>query len=162
MTREFQDALGRAWTINITCSSLKRITANAGFDIAEIGNGKALELFSGSTTHLLDILWPLVAADAGNRGISEESFGDGLRGDAITGTVKALKEELLDFFPSARRHLMQRLLAKMETVLGQAGEKALADIDAAQASLVTGGNSPTSVRESSEESVPTSGPSENS
>lgn len=154
--REFRDALGRAWNVHMSCSSLKRSAEHAGFDIADISNGKAVELFSGNVTHLLDILWPFVKADAESRGISHDSFGDGLRGDSITSAIAVLKEELLDFFPRDRRALMEALLRKMEAVVKEASEQAVRDIESAQPVLVSGGTLPTSAPESSE-SVPTTG-----
>jgi hypothetical protein len=150
MTREFQDALGRAWTINISCSSLKRIAAHAGFDVADISNGKALDIFSGNTTHLLDVLWPLVLADAEKRDIDADSFGDGLRGDCIATAVEALKSELLDFFPSARRRLVIRLLDRMSAIVEQANQRAEQEIDSVQLAMANGGTLPTSVPACSE------------
>jgi hypothetical protein len=149
MAREFQDALGRAWTINISCSSLKRIAAHAGFDVADISNGKAIDIFGGNTTHLLDVLWPLVATDAEKRGIDSDSFGDGLRGDAIAVSSEALKTELLDFFPSARRRLMIRLLDRMSAIVEQASQRAEKEIDNVQLTMANGGTLPTNAPESS-------------
>jgi|688.fasta_scaffold65264_10 hypothetical protein len=159
--KEFKDDMGRTWTVHLSCASLKRVAAHAGFDIADITNGKALDLFGGNTTHLLDILWPLVKADAEKREIDIDSFGDGLRGDCMADAAAVLQEELLTFFPSQRRALMQKLLAKMEKVVAEASVELEKEIESVQLHTVRGGNSPTSVQESSE-STQTNGLSGNS
>ncbi len=159
MAKEFRDELGRVWTIHISCSSLKRIAGHAGFDIADVGNGKAIDLFGGNTSHLLDVLWPLVKADAEKRGIDQDSFGDGLRGDSVSDATAVLKEELLSFFPTARRRLLHRLLDRMEKIVEQANQKAEEEIDNVQMATATGGTSPISALESSG-SIPMAGPSE--
>ena len=158
---EFKDDLGRPWRVHITCASNKRIAAHAGFDFADIANGKAVELFGGDTAHLLDILWPLVKADADTRGIDYDSFGDGLRGDCLVDATTVLKEELLLFFPSPRRLLMQKLVAKMEKIVSEASQKVQQEIDNVQMPTASGGMLPTSAPESSE-SLQTTGPSESS
>lgn len=160
MAREFKDEQGRAWAVHISCSSLKRVAANAGFDFADISNGKAIDMFGGNATHLLDVLWPLVKADAEKRGIDHDSFGDGLRGDAVAEATAVLKEELLSFFPSTRRLLMKRLLDRMEVIVSQQMEKAASEIDNVQLGTVSGGTSPIRQQESLE-STPTIGVSEN-
>ena len=159
--REFKDDMGRSWSIHISCASLKRVEAHAGFDFADVGNGKAVEMFGGSTTHVLDVLWPLVQADAEKRGIAYDSFGEGLRGDCLTDAIAALKEELLSFFPSSRRRLMQKLIERMDAIVEQAGQQAEVEIGNVQMGTVTGGISPTSAPESSA-STQTDGPSASS
>jgi hypothetical protein len=161
MAREFKDEQGRAWTVHISCSSLKKIQASAGFDFADISNGKAIDMFGGNSTHLLDVAWPLVKADAEKRGIDLESFGDGLRGDAVAEAIAVLKEELLSFFPSTRRLLMKRLLDRMEVIVSQQVEKAVKDIDSVQLDTVNGGMLPIKPQ-ASLESTPTIGVSGNS
>jgi hypothetical protein len=146
--KEFRDELGRAWTIHVSCSSLKRVAAHAGFDIADISNGKAIDLFGGSTTHLLDVLWPLVQADAESRGIGYDAFGDGIRGDAAAVATEAFKEELLSFFPTTRRNLLARLLERMEKIAAEAAIQAVKDIDNVRLNSVSGGTLPTSAPES--------------
>lgn len=155
--KTFVDDRGRTWAVHITCGSLKRIAAHAGFDIADISNGKAVDLFGGNTTHLLDILWPCVKATAERDGVTYDEFGDGLRGEALSSATAVLKEELLDFFPPSRRALMAKLLARMDKIVGEALQKAAEDIDTVQLPSVTGGTLHTSAQESLE-SAPTTGP----
>lgn len=159
--REFKDDMGRSWNVHISCGSLKRVAAKAGFDIADISNGKAVELFSGNTTHLLDILWPLVESQASERAIDETSFGEGLRGDCLADATAVLREELLGFFPSQKRSMMQRLLEKMDKVVQEMAERADLAIESVPMPSVSGGTLPTAAQESSA-SAQTSGPSANS
>jgi hypothetical protein len=154
--REFKDDAGRSWNIHLSCASLKRVAAKAGFDLADFSNGKAVELFGGTTTHLADVLWALVESQAQGRQIDETSFGEALRGDCLSDAVAVLKEELLSFFPSQRRKLMQKLLAKMDTVVEQMAAKAEVAIENLQPPSESGGSLPIAVLESSA-SAPTSG-----
>lgn len=146
--KTFKDSLGRDWSIHLTCGSLKRAAGYAGFDIADITNGKAVAIFAGDTAGLLAVLWPLVERDAKAKGINEEQFGDGLRGECIDWATEALKEELLDFFPPQRRELMSVLLRKMATLVREAQQKAEQEINAFQATSVDGGTSHTATQES--------------
>jgi hypothetical protein len=132
----------------MSCTSLKRVVAHAGFDIADIGNGKAVEMFGGSTTHVLDVMWPLVAPEAEKRSVTYEDFGEALRGDTLTHAIAVIKEELLAFFPSSRRKLMEKLIARMDAIVEQAAEKMESEIANVQMPTATGGSSPISVQAS--------------
>ena len=142
--KTFKDALGRDWSIHFSCGSLKRLAAAVGFDLADMRNNKAVELFCGDYTHLNDILWAMCKKAAGELGISEESFGDGLRGDALTAATEVMEAELLDFFPLSRRLLLGRLLARTKEIQATAMEQAGRDIEALAVSA-SGGQSPTPV-----------------
>lgn len=158
---EFKDGLGRPWTIAITCGSLKRIEEHAGFDLADISNGKAIELFTGNHRTLLPILWPLVRASAEAKSIDFDNFADALWGQGLENAIAAVKEALLDFFQPSRRPLIHALIAKMEAVMAAATEQGMAEVESARLDTVIGGKQPSTAPESSE-STQTAGPSENS
>jgi hypothetical protein len=154
--KTFKDALGREWSFHFTCGSLKRLAASVGFDLADMKNNKAVELFCGDYTHLLDILWALCKKTAGELGISEEQFGEGLRGDVLSEATEALEAELLDFFPLHRRQLLGSLLARAKEMQAAALAQAARDIEALQVGSDSGGQSPT-LRLVTAESTPTAG-----
>jgi hypothetical protein len=158
---QFKDSLGRPWTLSITVGSLKRIEAHAGFDIADISNGKAVLLFTGDHRDLVPVVWPLVKKQADEKGIDEENFSEALWGEGVASAIAAVKEALLDFFPPDRRPVIRAMTEKMDAVMRLAVEKGLVEIASVQVVTDPGGSSPISAPESSD-SDPTSGPSESS
>ena len=133
--RVFIDEENREWNIHITTMSLKRVFEHSGFDIADLSNGKAVELFTGQTTYLLDVLWPLVRTEASTKGVSMENFGDAIRGDSVDRAIDVLREELLGFFPSKKRAMAVPLLKKIDAAM----DEAPAQMEKIQVSTDSGG-----------------------
>ena len=158
---QFKDSLGRPWTLAITVGSLKRIEAHAGFDIADISNGKAVSLFTGDHRDLVPVIWPLISKQAEANGIDVDNFSDALWGEGLANATAAVKEALLDFFPPDRRPVIRAMTEKMDAVMKLAIEKGLIEMESVQVVSEPGGSSPISAPESSD-SDPTSGPSESS
>jgi len=162
VVQQFKDGAGRSWTIAITCGSLKRIEANAGFDFADISNGKAVEMFSGNHREVMAVLWPLVKVQADSQNITPDMIEESLWGEPLEDAIRALRGALLDFFPPSRRVLVAKLLTKMDeavtTIFTKAEADILKDIEG-QSDTPTGGTSHTDAPESLE-SIPMDGPSE--
>lgn len=157
----FRDGNNREWTIAITCGSLKRIEEHAKFDLADISNGKAVEIFTGDHHHLVDVLWPLLKVQCEAKGITQDDLAESIWGKAIEDSIAAIKAALLDFFPPSRRPVIQAAVEKMDQVMKAAVEKGLAEIESVQLVTESGGSSPTSAPDSSASTQPT-GPSESS
>ncbi|NBW14854.1 MAG: hypothetical protein EBR82_43325, partial [Caulobacteraceae bacterium] len=84
-------------------------------------------------------------------------------GDALDAGVKALEAELVDFFPPRLRKMIGLLAAKMDEVANEMLGKAEAGLEAASVTtlMAASGESSGKPQESSE-SIPASGPSDNS
>ena len=114
----FTDAVGTTWTIAVNVSSLRRVKALCGVmltDIVTLEPGKRpntdlLEQLASDPVLLVDVLYALVKPEADQKGISDETFGTAMVGDVLESAVSALLDEVIAFFPSAKRRVMERLV----------------------------------------------------
>lgn len=109
----FTDALDRSWSVEITVASLKRIRALAGVDLLEAAGGSLLDRLVSDPVLLGDVLYAAVKPQADERKFSDEDFGRALAGDAIDRATTALLEEFVAFFPTPRRRILEKALAKL-------------------------------------------------
>jgi hypothetical protein len=118
--RSFVDKFGRSWTLVVNINTVKSIRALCNLDILELmtvdektGNMKAevLERLASDPILLVDVLYVVCKADADAKNISDEDFGAALSGDCIEYATKQLLEEIIDFFPEAKRNMYRKALA---------------------------------------------------
>lgn len=136
--RSFKDNQGRSWQIALNVYEMKRIRALLGIDLVNVitldkdGAVKVdlVDRIANDPCLLVDILWVLVESQAKEEGVSDVDFGCSLAGKSIEEATQAFLDELVDFFPGAKRLFLQKAVSlarkytgEMESVL----EKALAD-----------------------------------
>jgi hypothetical protein len=129
--RTFTDSVGRVWIVQINVAAVKRVRGLLGIDLYKLiddGFQRLGEVVS-DPVQLADVLYCLVKDEADARGLTDEDFGRGLAGDAITEAADVFVEELIDFFPDPRaraalrkvidagRTVRHRLLSHAETLL---------------------------------------------
>jgi hypothetical protein len=116
----FKDALGRKWSISIDVGTIKRVRELTGFELLSIveNDGAALGKLRDDIPLLVDVLYAIVEPQANaygpwwrrllgiGRGITDEEFGRGLRGDCIERAWELIIGELAAFFPEGRRLLL--------------------------------------------------------
>jgi len=102
--RTFTDNAGRTWTVQVNVSAVKRVRGLVGIDLYKLVDDgfQALGKLVSDPVQLADVLFCLVKEEAEAKQITDEEFGRGLAGDAITLAADAFVEELIDFFPDAR------------------------------------------------------------
>ena len=100
----FKDNSQRDWEVTIHVAAVKRIRALLGIDLyGLVDDGfQSLASLVSDPVRLADVLYCLCKEQADQLGVSDEDFGRGLAGDAITEAADAFVEELIDFFPDAR------------------------------------------------------------
>lgn len=100
----FTDNAGRVWTIQVNVATVKRVRGLVGIDLYQLVDAgfQSLGKLVSDPVQLADVLYCLVKDEAEAKQISDEEFGRGLAGDAITLAADAFVEELVDFFPDAR------------------------------------------------------------
>ena len=131
--KSFRDNCGRTWTIALNVWEVKRIRSILGVDLANVitldRDGKVqvdlVDRIANDPCLLVDILWVLVESEAKERGVADVDFGSALAGDSITEATKAFLDELVDFFPGARR----LFLKKAVEVSRQFGEEMTAALE---------------------------------
>lgn len=117
--RSFVDNSGRSWSLVININAVKRIRAFCNLDILELMtvnektgemNADVLERLSNDPVLLVDVLYVVCKEEVEQRGVSEENFGAALTGDVIEYATKQLLEEIIDFFPEAKRKMYRKAL----------------------------------------------------
>ena len=113
--KTFSDHSGRPWTVALNVTTLKRIKALCAVDLMEAVNdgGKLIERLATDPVLLCDVLSAACQEQAQAQSVSDAQFGCAMTGDAIEGATEALLEELVDFFPKAKREVLRRALQKM-------------------------------------------------
>ena len=110
----FSDTQGRPWTITLNVDAIRRVRSVLNINLLEAIEGKLLERLITDPVLLCDILFVVIQPEAIAKGISDEDFGRSLGGDVLDVATTALLEELVDFFPSAKRTVFRKALAKLK------------------------------------------------
>ena len=116
--KSFTDNLGRTWTLVVNVAAIKRVRALCGVDlnaIVEIDKennptAELLERLSYDPVLLVDVLYAVCKPECDQKNISDEDFGAAMAGDAIEQATSALLDEVVDFFPTAKRTALRRIL----------------------------------------------------
>jgi hypothetical protein len=116
----FKDAKGRKWAIEIDVGTIKRVRDLTGFELLSIveHDGAALDKLRDDVVLLVNVLYAICEPQANSygpwwrrllgigRGISDEEFGRGLRGDCIERAWELIIEGMARFFPEGRSLLL--------------------------------------------------------
>ncbi len=111
--KTFTDNAGRVWTVQVNVDAIKRVRDLAQVNLLEVVEGKLLERLISDPILLCDVIYSLCKPEADAKSISDVEFGRAMAGDAIDGATTALLEELVDFFPQAKRRVLAKALAKL-------------------------------------------------
>jgi hypothetical protein len=111
--RAFRDANGKEWVLRIDAHHAKRVKTLLGvglFGLVAKGWEGAAELL-GDPVAFVDVLYLLCKDEADGRKMSDEDFGRAMDGSALAAAADAFVEELIDFFPPAKRPLLRKQAA---------------------------------------------------
>lgn len=139
--RTFTDATGQSWSVVVTVDTLRRVRQLAGVDLMEAIGGKLLEKLATDPVLLVDVLAAVCRPQMTTRGTTDESFAQGMVGDAIDSAAHALLLGLADFSPSPTRRLLTRLIDAGRASQQKAQALANAQLDRLMAT-VDGASSP--------------------
>ena len=117
--KSFTDNLGRTWTLVVNVAAIKRVRALCGVDLNAIveidkNNNPTAELLERLSTDpvlLVDVLYAVCRPECEQKGVSDEDFGAAMAGDAIEQATSALLDEVIDFFPEAKRLAFRKILS---------------------------------------------------
>lgn len=176
--REFKDDEGRPWRLALTVASALRVKEMVTIDVVDddgtrrtvpfdlVDSGSIPQTFQVLRTQFAkigEVLYAILVKQIAEKGLDKDGFLEGLRGDALDAGVKALESELVDFFPPRLRTMIGLLAAKMDEVQGELLGKAEAGLKTATAAtLMEPSGEPSGKPQESLESIPASGPSDNS
>ena len=133
----FTDNKGRAWEIVVTVATVKRVRALCKVDLNSIveldknnkPSAELLERLSSDPVLLVDVLYAICKPQADKLGVLDEDFGEAMAGDVIEHATTALLEEVIDFFPEAKRMVMQKILSASRRFSRAARKKLEAELN---------------------------------
>lgn len=112
--KTFNDNAARSWTVQVNLDAIKRVRDLAQVNLLEVVEGKLLERLISDPILLCDVIYCLCKPEADSKSVSDVDFGRAMGGDSIDGATTALLEELVDFFPQAKRRVLAKALAKLQ------------------------------------------------
>ena len=129
--KSFTDNAGRSWTVTINVDAIKRVRGLVEVDLLQAADGKLIERLVSDPILLCDVIYALCKPQADQQSVSDEEFGRAMAGDAIDAATTAVLEELVGFFPQAKRRVLTKALRKLRELEGRAIEHAEAELDGA-------------------------------
>lgn len=129
--KSFVDKNARAWSIVVNIATVKRVRALCNVNLLELitvdDSGKTdssvLDKLSEDPVLLVDVLYAVCKPEADKLGISDEQFGESLDGDAIEKATENLLDEIVDFFPEAKRKVFRKILDATRRFQRETAEK---------------------------------------
>lgn len=145
--KTFKDSKERVWTIAINNGSINRARDLVKVDLYKAVEGKIIGELLEDTELLINLIYALCKPEAEAKGVSDVQFGEGLVGDPIDDATTALLEDLIGFFPKARRGLLEKALQKIQAIEKMAVAKAHERLDSPeleqQLQAIVAGGTPT-------------------
>jgi hypothetical protein len=127
--KTFNDNAGRTWTVAINVDAIKRVKSLLSVNLLDAVEGKLIEQLVSDPVLLCDVLYVLCKPEADTKQVTDEEFGRAMAGDAIDTATTCLLEELVDFFPQAKRQVLAKALAKLKTFQARAIQTASKRLD---------------------------------
>lgn len=118
--QKYIDSVGRIWVVSIDVATIKRVRSLTAVNLLEIVEGQLIERLSNDPVLLCDVLYAVLEPQAKTQNVSEESFGQGLAGNAIADATAALLKGLIDFFPEPKSRLLGKAANKYQQVQSRA------------------------------------------
>jgi hypothetical protein len=118
--KTFADNAGRTWTVAVNVDAVKRVRSLCSVNLMEIVEGDLLGRLANDPVLLCDVLFAVCKPEADTKGISDEDFGRAMGGDAIEAATAAFLEEMVGFFPSPRRAVLQKALDRLRALEARA------------------------------------------
>jgi hypothetical protein len=125
---QFTDDKGICWNLRIAVNEMRKLK-DAGVNIMSPDGGGIMAL-ADDPVLLFDAIWVLIERQAIERGISQQQFYDDMTGDVIEVATNAMLDAIIDFFPQARRAVLQKSLQKSREIQAAILAQASAKLDA--------------------------------
>jgi hypothetical protein len=181
--KEFRDDQGRPWMVALTVAAAERVrglvtvdvtedvdqpdgnllrqTRQVPFDLIDVSQiNRTLEILRTNYGTIGEVLYAVCRQQVEEKHLTKEQFLEGLRGDAIEAGVKALEEELVDFFPQGLRRMVRLLAGKMDELAAELRATAEANLERVTIQSLGLSGTPSTRPQEFSASTPASGPSE--
>lgn len=128
--KPFTDNRGRTWDVALNVTALKRVRDLCAFDLLKIvEDAGVIARLIDDPVLLVDVIYAICRPQAETRDISDEAFGESMAGDAIERATEALLEEIVGFFPEAKRGPLRKAISTMRALEAEALRAIEAAID---------------------------------
>jgi hypothetical protein len=114
--QKFIDRRGRVWIVDIDNTTLRRVKALTDVRLVDALDGELITKISSDPLLLGDVLFAICKPQADQQEVSDESFAEGLAGDAIDDACKALVDALVAYFPESKRRLVRKAAEKQTLI----------------------------------------------
>src|SRR5262245_2828102 len=101
----FKDRTGREWTSDITVLTVERVKAACGVDLADLvaDRMQALDSLLADPMKLVAVIFECCRPGAEQAGLNLDALKEVFNGETADAAIEAWLEELIGFFPDARR-----------------------------------------------------------
>jgi hypothetical protein len=134
--KSFKDNADRSWQLSINVESIKIVRALCDLDLLKAVEGEVIPRLKNDAILLVDVLYALCKTSADLQNITAAEFGRAMAGDAIEQATAAFLEELINFFPTARRQVIRLAIDKMDEVEREAISQATAEVNSMDAKVL--------------------------
>lgn len=129
MPSGFKDLNGREWPVTVDGGAVVRVKNATGILLTELIGGDAANQVAANPPLLMSILYAVCQPDAVAKDVSEEKFYAGLGGDGLEDATDALIAGIVNFFPKARRPVVQKIIDKGKQISEAAALKMIQTLD---------------------------------
>jgi hypothetical protein len=125
----FKDTEGRAWSVEITYSTVKRVRSILGVDIMEAVEGKLMPKLISDPMLLVDVLYCIVKPQADAAGVTDEQFGGALGSGKLYEARDCLAHALVFFSPPEKRQAIRRAWERTKDLVDTAAAAVVKRMD---------------------------------
>jgi hypothetical protein len=123
----FKDKNNVDWPVRIDIATVKRVKSILEINLCDAvtldnknqPDVSLLEKIADDPVLLVDILYVICKQEADARSISDEDFGAAMGGDVLENATKSFLDELIDFFPGAKRQVLRKIMDAGERIKQQ-------------------------------------------
>lgn len=112
----FKDAVGREWLIDVNAYSIECVKSITGVNLLSILEGELAQKLSMDAALLCNVVYAICKEQADEKGVTAADFGRSMKGDAIADATDALLGDIVNFFPSAKRAVLTKMLEKLGAI----------------------------------------------
>lgn len=135
--KSFTDSKNRKWIVNVDFAAIKRVQALCNLDLTSIisvtANGKPnVDVLSRLGEDVLlagSVLYAICKPECDTAGISEDDFYLGLNGDVLETATETMLNEIVDFFPEAKRLALRKIMANAQRINNRARKELMQILD---------------------------------
>ena len=129
--QSFTDTTGHKWAVDVTVATVKRAKALLAVDLLSVAeqDSDLYRRLALDPVFMCDVLYAACKPEADALGVTDEQFGERLRGEALDAATDALLRAIADFFPKGRREMLRAAAAKIDQALTLSGQRGAAEME---------------------------------